>query len=58
MNVVIKVDPYRKVRREIAPPGHIWISGKEYRRDAEKEEIEKEIIDGLEEYGVDSEDMF
>jgi len=55
--MIVKTDPYKRIRREIAPPGHVWVNEKAYRRDVEKEMVEKEVIDGIEEYVVENEDL-
>jgi len=36
-------DPYRSIRRLAAPPGHAFLTGKEYSRRNKKRDIEKEI---------------
>jgi len=36
-------DPYRSVRREVAPVGHAILTGKEYSRKDNKKAIEEEI---------------
>lgn len=43
-------DPYRKIRREIPPPGHAILHDKEYIRNRIKEIAEELVEEGIKEY--------